>query len=222
MRLLLGHGVEAYLLVDANCKEVTDKFKFRAINGEWDGTFDNGTVIGRDNWGYETSTATDVQILCSDQELLSGDYNDVIHDYNNGISSNGLKTYEEFASVYTKNVTNVPVSSLDEFYELYSDDEATVTNLISFLSSIVSKYPDKELLFNWSWNGETDDILVSYDSEESDEKFNARIRKAYDVYVAQQNQMSKCITVIKTAETTKEKIKALEAEIERLKQLEKE
>lgn len=219
MRLLLGHGIEAHLLVDANCKEVTDRFKFRTINGEWDGTFDNGTVIAQDDWGYETSTATDVQILCSDQELLSGEYNDVIDHYNNRISANGLKTYEEFASVYTKNRTTVYVDSLDTFFNLYPLNTTSVKDLIRFLTDLETEHSSVELLVN---QGCGEDVLINYIKEETDEEFNARISKSFTAYVARQNQMSKCIKVIKKAETREDKIKALEAEIERLKQLEKE
>lgn len=219
MRLLLGHGIEAYLLVDAYCKEVTDKFKFRAINGEWDGTFDNGKVIAQDDWGYETSTDTDVQILCSDQELLSGAYNDVIHDYNIRLSANGLKTYEEFASVYTKNRTTIYLDSLDTFFSVYHPNGTTVKDLIRYLTDLELEYTGIELLVN---QGCSEEVLICYIKEETDEEYNARIRKSYNAYVARQNQMSKCIKVIKKAETREDKIKALEAEIERLKQLEKE
>jgi hypothetical protein len=217
MRLLLGHGIEAHLLVDANCKEVTDEFKFRVINGEWNGAFDNGTIIGRDVWGYENPTVTDVQILCSDQELLSGEYNDVIDHYNNRISANELKTYDEFASIYTKNRTTVYVDSLDTFFDLYPSNTTSMKDLISFLTDLETEHSSVELFVN---QGCGEDVLINFIKEESDEEFNARIRKSYNGYVARQNLMSKCIKVIKKAETREDKINALEAEIERLKQLE--
>lgn len=210
MKLLLGHGTEARLLVDTDCKELSDKFAFWVINGQWRGSFDNGTIKTLEPWVfYDEITDTDIQILCSDQELLSGGYDDVISNYNNRMAENGLKTYEEFATVYTKRRTTVNVDSLVSFFDVHRPDGNTVKDLIRYLTDIEMEYPDKELLVS---GGYDDVIMVEYIQEESDEDFDARIRKSYNAYVARQHEKK-----IKKAETREDKIKALEAEIERLK-----
>ena len=81
MRLMLGGDMASNLLVAASCKEVTDKFKFWVINGNWDGIFDNGTVTVISE-GFEIHTITGMKILCSDQMLLKGnDYSKIMNKF---------------------------------------------------------------------------------------------------------------------------------------------
>lgn len=211
MRLLLGHGLEPHLLVYTDCQNITDKFKFWAINGNWRGTYENGVITSAT---YDLNNGgrlidPDIQILCSDQELLSGEYEEVFEKYDSRMSKSDLKTYEEFASVYTKRSTIVNILSLVEFFDLYRPNQTTVKDLISYLTDLELEYPDKELIVNDGYN---DELLIDYIKEETDEEFEARIRKSYNAYVARQNQKK-----IKKAETREDKIKALESEIERLK-----
>jgi hypothetical protein len=85
MRLMFGqrdfmtNKTSPTLLVEASIEpyqRLPDVFDFLVLNGEWRGIFNNGRINihnGNDPFHY----LEDMEIICVDQKLLSGDYDDV-------------------------------------------------------------------------------------------------------------------------------------------------
>jgi len=78
-RDLLTNKISPTLLVDVSkepYQPLTDVFDFMVINGVWGGTYNNGRInIHNDNDPFHY--LEDMEIICVDQKLLSGDYNTV-------------------------------------------------------------------------------------------------------------------------------------------------
>jgi len=80
MRLTLG-GTEPELLVDiAESADLTN-FDFYVVNGAWYGKYNNGfiSIFGAPSGDF--SSTEKVNILCSNQDRLRGDYNDVFCNF---------------------------------------------------------------------------------------------------------------------------------------------
>ena len=79
MRMLLGENNFADLLVDFVRKTRTG-FEFVVINGGWEGKVINDILYCKR--GNKITPCGEVQVLSTDQELLKGDYNEVINAWN--------------------------------------------------------------------------------------------------------------------------------------------
>jgi len=84
MRLMLG-GTVPDLLVDLlvdtpNSSDLTN-FDFYVVNGAWYGKYNNGfiSIFGAPSGDF--SSTEKVNILCSNQDRLRGDYNDVFCNF---------------------------------------------------------------------------------------------------------------------------------------------
>lgn len=82
MRLMLGTRDTPSLLVDITQEKNPGEFDFWVVNGAWEGTFTNGHITV---WHpYEPwSELGKTDILCSDQNRLRGDYNEVFNNFDN-------------------------------------------------------------------------------------------------------------------------------------------
>jgi hypothetical protein len=84
MRLMLGTPGHPSLLVNVEDNFAPALFKFRVINGAWDGVMTNGhvTVLGIPGGG-DYSDLGITHILSEDQDRLRGDYNTVFYNFDN-------------------------------------------------------------------------------------------------------------------------------------------
>lgn len=88
MRLMLGTPGVPSLLVSVDDNYDPTNFKFRVINGGWDGTYKNGEVRVDNKYDNEP-VAYNVGILTDNQDRLRCDftnfdsYNDVFDNFNN-------------------------------------------------------------------------------------------------------------------------------------------
>lgn len=88
MRLMLGRNSEPYLLVGvqnlpASGEYDPNNFKFYVVNGCWEGQYQGGfiTIFGAPSGNF--SSLDPVEILCSDQKRLRGEYNEVFANFDN-------------------------------------------------------------------------------------------------------------------------------------------
>ena len=79
MRLLLGEGDKASLLMEVNKVFDPNKFKFYVVNGDWEGSFNNGVMTVN-----HTKSKYPIKILSDNQGILKGQYNEVIENWNGG------------------------------------------------------------------------------------------------------------------------------------------
>lgn len=82
MRLMLGN-TEPELLVNVASDADLNNFDFFVVNGAWDGKYNNGfiSIFGVPSGDF--SSTEYINILCSDQDRLRGDYNDVFCNFSN-------------------------------------------------------------------------------------------------------------------------------------------
>jgi|GEM_PF-3310424 len=85
MRLMFGvDKSNPTLLVDVDQKEYTSSsFEFCVVNGAWRGKFNNGQITVITDQDNETSIPVNVKILCTDQDRLRGNYQDVFDNFSN-------------------------------------------------------------------------------------------------------------------------------------------
>lgn len=86
MRLMLGTKDHPSLLVNVGQEHSPTHFDFRVVNGEWDGTFNNGYVTV---WypGGPWTELDKTEILCDNQDRLRSipwyDYQTVFDNFDN-------------------------------------------------------------------------------------------------------------------------------------------
>lgn len=83
MRLMLGHtGLgQPSLLVDVMSDYDPSNFNFFVVNGLWYGSFHDGDIRVNDKYNHDV--VANCEILCSDQDRLRGNYNDVFNNFHN-------------------------------------------------------------------------------------------------------------------------------------------
>ena len=89
MRLMLGTVDRPSLLVTVEEDYNPANFKFRVINGAWDGQFINGNITVFGSPGGDFSSLDKIEILTDNQDRLRcdftkfGDYNTVFANFDN-------------------------------------------------------------------------------------------------------------------------------------------
>jgi hypothetical protein len=83
MRLLLGSNNEPLLLVDVKSDYNPLNFNFYVINGNWDGSFNNGFISIHGCPSGDYSRLDKFEILTDNKDRLRGEYSEVFYNFNN-------------------------------------------------------------------------------------------------------------------------------------------
>lgn len=78
---MLSRGPEPSLLVSVDDNYDPLNFEFWVINGCWRGSFTDGDI--RVNDMYDNAVVGQLEIACTNQKRLQGEYNDVFANFHN-------------------------------------------------------------------------------------------------------------------------------------------
>jgi hypothetical protein len=126
-----------------------------------------------------------------------------------------ILSYEEFIKDRKRYESKRELEAIDDFFDNDENcDGVTIDVFIGFLNKIKVEHNDKDLRVKQdSWYS-SNKTYIAYTVYESDEDYTKRMTKSYNTYVEKQSANSIIMAV-----DPADKIKALEAEIARLKPL---